>query len=231
MNENQKAELKSFVRIAQLERCPIQGNFDRQHLQQIHQFIFQDIPSFAPGQLRPATASWVKLRSLETENLMYSVPYFNGRGLARQLDKQCRLLQRENWLQGLSLSQFAEKLAWFYVEFDYLHPFSDGNSRTLRTFTRQLALQAGWVLDWGTGVDAAHSRDLLYKARDQAVLLKVWPGLCRARADALPDTPASRAKYEAYHWALKWVEHSTPLDRLIREGLAPATKPILRRIK
>jgi cell filamentation protein len=231
MNEKQRAELSSFVRITQLERCPIQGEFDRPHLQRIHQFIFQDAPSSLPGQLRPATPSWIKLRALESENLSYSVPYYSQADLAQQLDHQFELLRRANYLQDLPLDQFAETLAGFYTEFDHLHPFADGNSRTLRTFTRQLALQAGWLLDWGTGADEAMSRDLLYRARDRAVLQRVWPGLCRARADALPDTLASRAEYEAYHLALKWVEHSTPLAILIRHGLSPATKPVLRLIK
>ncbi len=34
------------------------------------------------------------------------------------------------------------------LHLDYLHPCSEGNSCTLRTFTRQLAREAGFDLNW-----------------------------------------------------------------------------------
>lgn len=49
------------------------------------------------------------------------------------------------------------------------HPFSDGNSRTLRTFTKQLANEAGYELDWERFGRSAAGRDLLYIARDRSV--------------------------------------------------------------
>ncbi len=231
MDEKQKVEQRSFIRIAQLERCPIAGIFDREHLLQIHHFIFQDSPDALPGQFRPGTASWAKCRALETENLSYLVPYYRQNDLAQRLDAVCHRLAQAQYLQHLALAQFADQLAEFYADFDYLHPFADGNSRTLRTFTRQLANNAGVTLDWGTGAGDAAQRDLLYKARDMAVLRRAWPGLSRAHADALPDTPDSRDEYEAYYLALKLIEDSAPLSELIRKGISPTGKPLLRLIK
>jgi fido (protein-threonine AMPylation protein) len=47
-------------------------------------------------------------------------------------------------------------MAQLYVDLDRIHPFHEGNSRTLREFTRSLALAAGYDLSWtSTNVDAA----------------------------------------------------------------------------
>lgn len=231
MDEKHKAELKSFVRITQLERCPIAGNFDLSHLLQIHAFIFQDSPACLPGQLRPHTPSWVKCRTLECENLSYHVPYYAGADLAQQLERALARMREAGLLQARPLDEFAALLATHYAELDYLHPFIEGNSRTLRTFTRQLASQTELVLDWGASAGDTQARDTLYKARDVAVLRRAWPGLCREQADALPDNAASRAQYEAYYLGLRLIEHGVPLPTLIRQSLQTRAKPVLRRIK
>jgi cell filamentation protein len=46
-------------------------------------------------------------------------------------------------LRGLKPNRFAERMAKLYGDLDHLHRFKEGNSRTLRTFTRQLAREAG----------------------------------------------------------------------------------------
>ncbi len=72
-------------------------------------------------------------------------------------------------LGKLSTEELATQLADLYTELDYLHPFSDGNSRTLRTFTRQLARQAGYELAWDRFNHGTTGRDALYIARDHGV--------------------------------------------------------------
>ena len=64
-------------------------------------------------------------------------------GLAEVLNDNRRL----DTLRDLSLVQFAIRMGQLYADLDYLHPFSEGNSRTLRTFTRQLAREVGfnWI--------------------------------------------------------------------------------------
>ncbi|MBJ7988135.1 Fic family protein, partial [Bacillus cereus] len=57
MDYQDHEQLKSFetvmtaVRIAELQKKPIVGNFDLKHLQEIHKYIFQDVYPFA-GKLR-----------------------------------------------------------------------------------------------------------------------------------------------------------------------------------
>ncbi|QZY51405.1 Fic/DOC family protein [Leucobacter tenebrionis] len=57
-------------------------------------------------------------------------------------------LRRENCLKGLGKEQFLVRLADFYDQLNYVHPFREGNGRTQRLFWSRVAFDAGWVLDW-----------------------------------------------------------------------------------
>ena len=82
-----------------------------------------------------------------------------------------RLLESANpdQLRRLRTAEFTARMAGLYAELDYIHPFSDGNSRTLRTFTKQLAKAAGYELDWERFGHSPAGRDFLYIARDRSV--------------------------------------------------------------
>ena len=60
-------------------------------------------------------------------------------------------------LHSLDRGAFVSRLAHFYDELGYLHPFAFGNAMVLRVFASRLAHSAGWDLDWGT-VDAEDYR-------------------------------------------------------------------------
>jgi cell filamentation protein len=71
-------------------------------------------------------------------------------------------------LRGLKRDVFVEKISGIYSDLDYIHPFREGNSRTLRTFTDQLAREAGYELNWEK-FSGERNRDLLYIARDRGL--------------------------------------------------------------
>ncbi len=198
-------------RISELEESPVVGRFDTAHLCEIHRRIFQDLPHHGPGQFRRDATAWVKARELESGDHYY-VPYASRRivesGLARVLS-DCG---GPYGFAGLSLDQFAARIAQLYGDLDYLHPFSEGNSRTLRTFTRQLAREAGFVLHWSLNNADGVARDRLYRARDVAVIYRAFPGLDEQRAMATDN----RMEYETY-WVLQKLQKATPLDVIIRE--------------
>ena len=76
-NNNYKQDIKSFVRIKEIEYNPeiVEGNFDSMHLSKVHAYIFQDSPELSPGKFRHDTENWFKKRHLESEKIFYSVPY------------------------------------------------------------------------------------------------------------------------------------------------------------
>jgi len=218
MNERQQIESQegalTFARIAELQRNPVAGRFDAAHLKEIHRRIFQDLPRHAPGEYRPDAPAHVKARELEHSGYRYHVHYAPRSQVDAGVDKVLSELGGPDALRGMDAGQFSARMAQLYGDLDYLHPFKEGNSRTLRAFTTQLAREAGYELNWNTtSVDAA-SRDQLYMARDREVTQRAFPGLDHARA----MQTASRAEYEAYARVLAPFAKADTLQTLIRKS-------------
>lgn len=164
-------------RIFELELDPVRGTFDAAHLREINRRIFQDLPGagyddVTPGEYRPAVPDgkdWMKNRALETADGSFFVAYSRMDDKAQQrLDKALEVAKPEQ-LRQLDTQAFTAVMAKLYAELDYVHPFSDGNSRTLRTFTKQLANESGYELEWERFSHGPGGRDALYVARDKAV--------------------------------------------------------------
>ena len=176
-----EAELSQF-RIIQLQLDPVQGNFNVAHLKEINRRIFQDFPAAGlvqtPGEFRPPVTSgdWIKARLLTSQPVQYTVAYSRMDAPA-----QARLHAALDGVlpSFLRLDQnaFTTKMAALYAELDYIHPFLEGNSRTLREFTRQLARAAGYNLKWDGFNNTAVTRDMLCIARDKAVNTLALPHL------------------------------------------------------
>ena len=56
-------------------------------------------------------------------------------------------MKKENYLAGLSKEALSERLAYYLSELNVLHPYREGNGRTIREFLRELALKNGYVLN------------------------------------------------------------------------------------
>ena len=120
-------------------------------------------------------------------------------------------------IKGLSRAAAAARLAELYAALDHAHAFYEGNSRTLREFTRELASEAGYSLDWvKTGI-GAKQRNALYVARDLAVLERAFPDLTPEKAMLTSD----RAEYEALVTleGLRRAVGAATLAAIIRDGL------------
>jgi cell filamentation protein len=57
-------------------------------------------------------------------------------------------LAQEKTLQGLSPRKFSERAGHYLGELNVLHPFREGNGRTLREFIGQIARNAGYLIEW-----------------------------------------------------------------------------------
>jgi fido (protein-threonine AMPylation protein) len=180
-------------RIRELHAEPIQGNFDAEHLKAVHAYIFQDLPKHQPGVIRNDTAeTWIKHRALEGRPGIYDVPYVS-QGVEAHIANALDQFGGAEAIKGLPLEAAAGRLAELYADLDHAHGFYEGNSRTLREFTRELAKEAGFNLDWtGTSV-SEQQRNELYIARDLAVLERAYPDLTPEKAMQTND----RTEYEA----------------------------------
>ena len=121
------------MRLYELEKSPIQGNFDFEHLKKIHGYVFQDVYTWA-GQTRTVDmrkhTDFCHVRNIE--------PY--GKHVFYNLKK-------EDYLKGLDPEQFTKRAASFLADINELHPFREGNGRTQREFMRELSLNAGYDLN------------------------------------------------------------------------------------
>jgi len=63
-------------------------------------------------------------------------------------------LAKEACLQGLSQENFIKRLAYFYDQLNYIHPFREGNGRMQRVYWNRVAKDAGYELDWTLVVGA-----------------------------------------------------------------------------
>lgn len=179
-SQDERVRLESeytWRNIVALALDPVQGNFDAAHLREINRRIFQDLPGLGfkdvtPGIYRPEVPEgkdWIKRRGFSTFKEVFSVAYspMDAKAIAK-LD-QALVVADPGRLCDLKTVDFAAKIAELYVELDYIHPFPDGNSRTLRTFTAQLAQESGYHIDWPRFNRSDEARDRLYIAWDLAV--------------------------------------------------------------
>ena len=180
MTDQNKNELKyTSFRAKELQLSPIKGNFDAAHLKAINQHIFQDMPGlgkgfehYRPGLYRAEVEQgydWVKTRSFETIKEVSHIAYSNiDAKTLNRLDEILTLVKPSEFAK-LNEDDFAKNMSNLYRRLDYVHPFDDGNSRTLRTFTNQLAGESGYQLHWEKFNSSPLTRDMLYIARDVAV--------------------------------------------------------------
>jgi len=109
--------------------------FDLPALQAIHHHLFQDLYPWAGG---------LRSTDLSKGNTRFCAAAY----IETEANKLLGKLAQENWLVGLPLPAFVERLAHYYCELNVIHPFREGNGRAQRLFFDLLAINAGFGLDW-----------------------------------------------------------------------------------
>lgn len=113
----------------------VKGKFGRTHLKRIHKYIFQDIYPFA-GKYR-------------VENISKgSTDFCKSEFIEDNLGKILKELKNDGYLRGISAEEFAGKAAYYMAEINMIHPFREGNGRSIREFMRQLASYSGHIINW-----------------------------------------------------------------------------------
>lgn len=174
----------SLLRAIELKDNPIQGNYDAAHLKAVHKHLFQDIKELGfderPGEFRAPVAQghdWHKRRILDTIPGSFVVAYSKMDATALAKLDTALSEAKPDLMRELPPQDFVKKMAEIYTACDYVHPFYDGNSRALRSFTSQLAQEAGYSLNWEAFNDTPQGRDKLYIARDNDVNKLSFPEL------------------------------------------------------
>jgi len=142
LNIREKKLLKTaeeeITSIKQMEllKNPIKGNFSKAHLMNIHKFIFEDIYPFA-GKIRREQIS-------KADTVFYPPNLID-----RELDKVFAKIKEKNMIRETDKEKVFDNLAYVMAELNIIHPFREGNGRSIREFIRLMAKRMGYDLNWG----------------------------------------------------------------------------------
>jgi cell filamentation protein len=143
------ADFAAF-RLAELQTSPIRGGFDSDHLQEIHQHLFQDLYDWA-GELRDID---------ETE-----VSAFHSE---KSLNSLFDRLARENHLKGYSPEEWVRSASAYVYDLGALQPFLAGNDIALREFAAELARKNDLALKWNATPDIGDAMAQLRQSEQAA---------------------------------------------------------------
>ena len=131
----QKAEMDyTFVRLMDLQKKPLSGDFSFTHLKRIHKYIFQDLYDWA-GKVRTVNISKGSSEFCLVQNIeSYAESIFSV------FFEDCYSVRNDR-------EKFIEIFTSHYGDMNALHPFREGNGRTQREFARELCLKCGYVFD------------------------------------------------------------------------------------
>lgn len=105
------------------------------HLCAIHRHLYQDVFDWA-GEIR-------EIDIYQGDTRFCHFAYIEKEGNALMQD-----LEDEAYLLGLNPEEFVARLSHYYCEINVLHPFRIGNGIAQRIFFEQLAIHAGYQLNW-----------------------------------------------------------------------------------
>lgn len=134
MLKNAETEI-TILKLKLLAENDVTGRFTPTHLKNIHKFIFEDIYPFA-GKYRT--------EQIGKSNTWFYPPNIIDDSVKKLLNK----LKDEKNLRNLHRTDFVDRLSYYMAELNAIHPFREGNGRTVREFIRQLALFNSYELDW-----------------------------------------------------------------------------------
>ncbi len=163
----------TLIKQMELLKNPIRGNFSKAHLMNIHRFIFEDIYTFA-GKIRREQIS-------KADKMFYPPNLIN-----RELDRVFSKIKEKNMLRETDEEKIFDNLAYVMAELNIIHPFREGNGRTIREFIRLMAKRMGYNLNWGN-VDKEELLDASILSVDNYRVLVdvikgcIWEGVSSAR--------------------------------------------------
>lgn len=126
----------TLIKQMELLKNPIKGNFSKNHFMNIHKFIFEDIYSFA-GKIRR--------EQISKADTMFYPPNL----IDRELDKLFTVIKEKNMLKETDEETIFDNLSYIMAELNIIHPFREGNGRSIREFIRLMAKRMGYDLNWG----------------------------------------------------------------------------------
>lgn len=140
LNIKSEEKLKEYetkvvaLKLASIDKANIKRTFDKNHLINIHKYLFEDVYDFA-GKYRK--------ENITKENFRFSEYYY----IEDNIDYVFNKIKIDE-LKKLSFDELIKKLSEIMTDLNVLHPFREGNGRTTREFVRELLNELGYDIKW-----------------------------------------------------------------------------------
>lgn len=131
--EDYERQMVSF-KLATIRKHDMPEKFDANKLKYIHNYLFCDIYDFA-GEYRE--------ENITKDNFMFAQYEYLDENVNLILDKI-----QINELIKMSFEEKIKNISYYMTELNVLHPFREGNGRTIREFIRQLLQAIGLEIDF-----------------------------------------------------------------------------------
>ena len=70
--------------------------------------------------------------------------------MENEITRLFQIISKDNIIGNKSIKKdiLVEKLAYYSAELNVLHPFREGNGRTIREYIRQMSLKLGYIMNY-----------------------------------------------------------------------------------
>lgn len=153
---------------------------DLEEFRGIHRQLFQDVYDWA-GEIRT-----VDIRK-NVDGAQFFLPVVM---IERSAGFAADELRDDGMLRGMSRERFVDRLSYHYDQWNYVHPFREGNGRTQRIFWNRVAEDAGWRLDWTrtTAEENIAASRAASERLDYEPLRKMFDGIVSPASGAAADS-------------------------------------------
>ncbi len=131
-NKKDLMEFESEVYLNRFDSTP-EGNFSSKHLKKIHEHILKDVYDWA-GKYRDVPTA--------RNNSRFCQPQF----ISAETDRITNLTDISKF-KKMDKKDFVKNLAHSVGELNAIHPFLDGNGRTIRIYAKKICKEVGYNLD------------------------------------------------------------------------------------
>ena len=120
------------LRLRELTENPLTGCYDLSHLKRLHRYLFQDLYDWA-GEFRR-----INIEKEEPVLGGLSVEYADHNKITEQVTSCLQQMTQRSWHQ-MQPTEFAQHFCFDMASLWKIHPFREGNTRTVITFCCQFA--------------------------------------------------------------------------------------------
>jgi cell filamentation protein len=115
----------------------IPDKLDFTYLKELHGKLFGKIYDFAG-----------KIRTVNITKIDSSIPFCYADFIESEAERIFSELEKEKYLRGRSKADFVDGICWLLTELNALHPFREGNGRTIRFYLQMLGMKAGYIIKY-----------------------------------------------------------------------------------